>query len=114
MYNGICITSSNITILYIQGEGKGIYSQDNGDRTAKKFEQSKARARQRKGSQSRIRPVEVVYNRGAMFMLCSSWKSSFAAYGMYSCETAVFVLHARHSNVCFFCGALSVQRSAKE
>lgn len=37
----------------------------------------------------------------AMFMDWSSWKRSFAAYGMCTCAILVLFLHGRHSKDCF-------------
>jgi hypothetical protein len=36
----------------------------------------------------------------AMFMEANSWKSSFAAYGIWICETLVLFLQGRHSKLC--------------
>lgn len=36
----------------------------------------------------------------AMFMDWSSWKRSFAAYGMWTCAIFVLFLQGRHSNDC--------------
>jgi hypothetical protein len=44
-------------------------------------------------------PDLLVYIRAAMFIDASSWKSSFAAYGMCTCEILVLFLQGRHSNV---------------
>ena len=46
-------------------------------------------------------PDLLVYIRAAMFIEASSWKSSFAAYGICTCEILFLFWHARHSNVFF-------------
>jgi uncharacterized lipoprotein NlpE involved in copper resistance len=46
-------------------------------------------------------PERFVYILAAMFIDASSWKSSFAAYGIWICEILVLFLHGRHSKEFF-------------
>lgn len=52
-------------------------------------------------SQRTVMPERFVYILAAMFMLASSWNSSFAAYGICTCATLVLLRHGLHSNCCF-------------
>lgn len=45
-------------------------------------------------------PERSVYILAAMFIDCSSWNSSFAAYGMWTCAILVLFLQGRHSKDC--------------
>ncbi|KAH0560025.1 hypothetical protein GP486_003460, partial [Trichoglossum hirsutum] len=45
-----------------------------------------------------VTPDLFVYILAAMFMEASSWKSSFAAYGIWTCEIFVLLWQGLHSN----------------
>jgi hypothetical protein len=44
-----------------------------------------------------------------MFMACNSWKSNFAAYGMYTCEICVLFRQTEQWNSCFFKFAIAMR-----
>lgn len=47
-----------------------------------------------------VTPDRSVNILAAIFIACSSWNSSLAAYGMWICAILVLFLHGRHSNDC--------------